>query len=167
MVFWDREAEPVMLSSGAFSEASIIYFEFKPSLTDIRDDVFNQVGKDGNGGLINRDFSHLVNLQTIGTRAFYHAFGLTDNGIILLPGDNLETIGGNAFRYNGQDIHGITGFIIGSPDHLCNKLNTIGPTAFESRGTNDYTVTVYTSDRSKAVWETLAGQIGGTISWPD
>ena len=154
-----------MLAEDAFGYTGLKYFEFVESITKIDQRAFEEVGRYGGGGLINRQLDVMPNLTTIATNAFNHAFAP-----VYLPG-SVTTIGQNAFRYNGllqEDAnHGITGFVIGSsghPSQLGTKGGSLGINAFTSAGAQDYAITVYTDDETKSIWTELAAQVGGAIN---
>ena len=169
MVFWQKGATPTNIQDNAFSYTGLRYFEFLDTIELIGGSVFFEVGRNGKGGLTNRQLDVMTGLKTIGPNAFNHAFGPTDSGVVYLPA-SVYGIGQNAFRYNGQPIHGITGFVfgaVGQPSQLGTQGGTLGFNAFTSAGSAEYNITVYTDEPSRTIWDDLASQVGGAINKVD
>ena len=168
MVFWEQGAAPVVISQDAFHTTGLTYFEFLNTITAINANAFQEVGRNGGGGLINRQLDVMSNLTLVGSNAFTHAFGPSDTSVIYLPA-SLMSIGQNAFRYNGQAIHGISGFVIGSASHpsqLTADGGTLGLSAFTSGGDREYDVTIYveSAHANDEILTTLANQVGGSMN---
>ena len=168
MVFWEEGAAPAMLSMNAFHTSGLKYFEFVDTITRISQGAFQEVGRNGGGGLINRRLDVMSSLTHVDMNAFNHAFGASSEmgSVVYLPG-SLQNVGQNGFRYNGQSAHGISGFVIGSETSK-SQLNSIGNSAFVADSVDGYALTVYLDsgeDRTKQVWVDLANQAGSSINW--
>lgn len=153
MVFWQKGATPTNIQDNAFYYSGLRYFEFLDTIELIGGSAFFEVGRNGKGGLTNRQLDVMTKLKTIGPNAFNHAFGPTDSGVVYLPA-SVYGVGQNAFRYNGQPIHGITGFVfgaVGQPSQLGTQGGTLGFNAFTSAGSAEYNITVYTDEPSRAI----------------
>lgn len=90
----------------------------------------------------------MINVPYIERGAFYNLYGSPSSTLGIGP--QVKTIGANCFAYTV----GINHIVIGTPDEA-SELISVADTAWARAGESSMLdqITVYTEDRSKAVWQ--------------
>lgn len=172
MVFWEEGATPYVIDQNAFYASGLIYFDFKPSIEEIRARAFYWLAypivyEGGGGGLMNRNLDIMENLHTIQANAFNRAFSDSKGvgSILFLPG-SLTIVGTNSFRYN--PLYGVSTYVLGDSTHpssLASEYGSVEDNSFVS-GEADYpcSIIVYTNNREHPNWAKVSAQADGGFS---